>query len=507
MREPVRRCLSVLLVASIVTAGSFAYVNLDQGPEPVDQYGPVQEGEAIAPVVAAGLVAAGAGAYAAYDYITDDTPTQEELSNADDRETNVLLYQSATSEAENNDFVTDSFNNWAQDMSTIGTMEGKAAYIRSLESANSSLPAKTSVKTDAVEGVNNYYSGRLAQYLDRYTKQVLTQQTLYQSAVNETNTSFAQSLWTSTWDDGLDHGTYHNVTVTLYNGSAHEIAVYASNAGGQSYAQGPVPSSMVSDEPPDGYYQQSIGVVTRQPPDSEYSSVTYYDQSEWVPAYNEIENSRSTAITQVENFVDSTYSNYQLGEINESDLIDPYLAARDYSPDGNFGTFTHRSLSAMGYSPPTNLSETKEMNLSADGEQLTGILLSDGLPAGGEFEIGKEYLVSNLDGRQFVQTGSKLSEIEQNVTINSVQGFDGEQTNGTVPYQTTNYNHTSIEEYKATLDDYQKMLAEANARQEELQNQASDGPTWPNPFSGLSRMQSILAIVAIAGAALLLIRN
>jgi hypothetical protein len=65
MREGVRRCLSVLMVVAVVGAGTVAFVNLDQGPEPVDQYGGVQEGDAAiatGTAIAITLVAAGAGA-------------------------------------------------------------------------------------------------------------------------------------------------------------------------------------------------------------------------------------------------------------------------------------------------------------------------------------------------------------------------------------------------------------------------------------------------------------
>lgn len=496
MREITRRCLSVLMACAIVTTGTIAFVNLDQGPEPVQKYGGVEEGKAVAPIIA-GAIAIGIGAaktaQVADEYFNDDV-NQSKLTTADSKETKTNIHSQAAADANSGKRFQQTVNNWMEDGSTIGRLEGQNAYIRALENG-SSLPDKAIVKGDSVTKTNEWFAERQVRIVRAYEKQVITVRHLLDAAYH--GGYDPDQDWTTS--SGYDGPSTTNTSTTLANGSTigFETLVWA-----DSSLNGPTVNPFTQSL--GGYDNETLFKV---PPNSDLSQFEYLDPYDWWKAWNKTEQERQSSVNQVQNFVDGTYSGYSQGDLDTSDLVTPSLAERNYDSYGDTGTYTLNSLTKMGYSVPTDFSSTKTMKLEADGSKRTGLLLSDGTPAGGQFEIGKEYNVSNIAGKQLVQTSSELLEIENNVTVLSVNQTDGSvKSSGSVAYDNPGYSSaTSIDEYRNQMQNLSQQLAEINARQDRLRNGTGSGGIGLPSLGGLS--STAVLVIALLGALLLFGRD
>jgi hypothetical protein len=498
MRESTRRCLSVLMVVAVVGASTVAVVNLDQGPEPVQEYGPVGEADAVvcggACVAGVALVAAGAGV-AAGAYFSGSEVNKTALDQADTQETKTQIHTTAASGAESADQFTGIMNNWMEDGATIGRLEGQNQYVRALENG-SSPPPKSEVMADAIEETNNWFAERQVRIIRGFEKQAITFRGLQSQAFAEGYD--ADQDWTIQ-PGGYDGAGPKNATATLANGSSVSFQTMQWQ---DSSINNPTVNPFPAD--PTGVPTPANRSLYKLPPNEDFSQIEFLDAADWYRAWNKTENARTAAVAEVQNFVDATYDKYEQGQIDTSDLITPTLSARNYDSEGDTGTFTLSALTRMGYSLPTDFSNTKTMELMADGEQYTGLLLSDGLPSGGEFEIGTQYNVSNIEGKQLIQTSDQLLEIEENVTIQSVQRADGStKGSGSVKFDNPDFESAdSMDAYAAQMENLSQQLAEINARQDRLRNGTSGtGIGLPGFGFGLSAGQKILALIALAGGA------
>jgi hypothetical protein len=217
----------------------------------------------------------------------------------------------------------------------------------------------------------------------------------------------------------------------------------------------------------------------------------------------------SQEVDQAVNTVaDQTYQKALNGELNVSEMLSANTIAREYSREGNDQAWAAVRLSQIqDVGLPENLDGIGNVTVKSGGETTTGLFLSKSNPQSGQFEAGTTYNASELAGGQYVVTQSgNWDEITGEFTLSEIKGSDGGSVDSiTVRNPTT--EATNISEWRERMDRLEEMRAEINARQQKLLNQSGDGPTWPNPFKGLSGTQSILAIVAVAGAALLILRN
>jgi hypothetical protein len=105
-----------------------------------------------------------------------------------------------------------------------------------------------------------------------------------------------------------------------------------------------------------------------------------------------------------------------------------------------------------------------------------------------------------------VKESGSYATLSGKFTIEKITTPGGE-TKESLTTSNPDYQTTNMTEWREKMDRLEDLRADINARQDKLLDGGSGSAGFPNPFSGLSRMQSIFAIVAIAGAALLLIRN
>jgi hypothetical protein len=210
--------------------------------------------------------------------------------------------------------------------------------------------------------------------------------------------------------------------------------------------------------------------------------------------------------SEVDNYVDATWEDYDTGSINASDVISANTAMFEYGVrSGNESETLYSSTAALamsGYDTP-DLNQTGTMTVSYNGASLTGLLMARQAP-NGTWEVGKTYNTIDIDGPVFMLTtdGEKIDfKDNRQFTIESMTAKDGSSLNST---QTRQYS------YKTTNTSETLALQESliELRQEIEDREPNGGGSSGGFLGGISLGgSSLAAIVAVASAALLLSRE
>jgi hypothetical protein len=261
-------------------------------------------------------------------------------------------------------------------------------------------------------------------------------------------------------------------------------------------------------------------IKTKSTPETDGARLFY--RLDWTGMNESINTQTQNVQQRMDNIVNQTYADYTEGEINTSDLVSPLQLTRSYSPtdDAEYGTFTIATLTSAGYAAPTNLSNTKTMNVSVEGTELQGTLLSDGLPSSGNFDLNTSYNTTNLAGVQYLQTSDGLVDLNKTYApnksgatfeITGVVGSDGAELNtSSIEYSDPEYTSTNISDYKEVQEELRKIRAEIDARQANLSSGGSSGPVLggigiPDLGLGLTDGQRTLVVIGAAAVVLILL--
>jgi hypothetical protein len=504
------------------------------------EYSPVGQSNAIACggacIVAGGTIAFAAGGLAYKEFV--HKPQLQDIQEAEAKDTKINIYEQAVAQGQNTENINASFSNYLSDTKSIATMEGKNAYIRALNNGTSEAIARSKAK----EAVAEYYAVKQHQLIAQWKTSLEVAKTLDENAENTTGVSstFVTIDKPGDWyyKDGSTTLRWGGVEVvnwkdpgaqTLTNGSS--VSVPGIKYGGASQDNADTPYGIAtirglwsgngdfslsdtSGEEFNKSYRFDFngdtagwgpifhGVMVGAPTDS-YSPSTWMDFEKFARNWQEIEAQNDEAQQRIDDFVNATYGGYQQGEISNEDLVDPYLAARDYSPEGEaYGAFTLSSMQSMGHDMPANVGGMKHMNISTPNGLYQGVLLSDGLPAGDEFLVGQRYNATNLDGQQFVATKDRMVELTDWFEIQSIHGTDGEKLNqSSVSYRNVSYQTSNVEDFQKVMQDLRESQAQINARQQNLTESGGGGGLFSGlsslPFGGLGVAAVVAAIVAL----------
>lgn len=501
MTRPARQVLAVATALMLVTAAFGLAVStgaLDGDDSPIgESQAVVCGGWCIAGVALTGIAVGGA-AVAAF---SGEKQNASALQAADASETQLNVYESAVVQGQNNAILTDSYSNYLSDTEEVALMIGKNAYIRALNNNTAEGIARQRAK----EAVSDYYATKQIQILRQWSVSFNYTQTLNSSLTSAGVDQDMIILNHTIEDANAATMTYHNVTYggtnssVLVNGSIesfHTARVYFTNDdAGHTYSPhlSPDPAhyaniggNSVDDSSgtdpgeysisvSDDFHAEAISVL---PPEVQgedvqgYTAQTFIEIDTFVTQWRGIESQNADVHSQLDDFVDATYESYQSGEIDNSDLVDPYIGSRSYDPEANYETWTIRSLTSIGVNPPENLSTTKHMVVRdhTAGVNYTGVLMSDGVPESGGFEVGKKYDAGSLTGYQYVINGSDgtTDELTGNFTLMEARYPNGTEVDGTINYREINYQTTNITELEETLADIQDTQAEIDSRQQRL---------------------------------------
>lgn len=413
----------------------------------------------------------------------------DNLTGLDANETKSELYGSLSSVSEQSQNGNVSMRNKLTMTKSIARMEAKNAYIRALNNSSS----EASARLEADRALNNFTAVQQAELLNRWEVQMQEFKRAHGHASEATGVS-ASSFLRPTFDaSGVDYWveiwqswSFGTETITLANGSTMNVTTLtghyeAGQTSGGSYigAQESVtirPTDRIAKDGV-GIRTASLDVATPYAGDG-LSSFEYLSLSPngYGAQWHQIKQQRQEVDANVNDYINGTYDQWEAGKIDTSDLIDPYVAAREHSPSEDFQAWALMSLQMTGSNTVGNMSNFGHMAVTdlETGNQYTGIAMSDGVPAGGQFEANSTYNASQIDGPQYVVTNSSIETLNGEFRVGKMETADGEVIQN-VTYTNITYKTNDLSGYKQRIETLNDQIAEINARQDKLRGTIGGG--------------------------------
>jgi len=416
--------------------------------------------------------------------------TKVDTSETDAAQTKVDIYQSAqNSNAASEGFHT-TLDNYLSDTRTQARIIGKNAYIKALNSGAS----KSAAKTEAKQAVADYYATKQVNLMNQYEVEAQNYDYLHSVAANESNIAstldrnqdtFVGTYHTHPYGDGgtIEYQGLNSVSYTLTNGSSHtyqapKVFVDAGYDSGDNInptlTAHTAPSSVESSA---GSGRSSVhleSLMIRGPNDN-YQNLKIVRWQEFNRLNSGIQSQNSQVQADMDTLAENTYSAYQAGEINNSDLVDPYVLSNQQSAGEDFQGWAAAQLTLLGTNSPENFDQIGSFNVTTEsGKQYEGVLFSQENPASGQFENGTTYNTSNIGGTQYVVTSDRIVELDGEFTIDSISTQDGRSVQN-VTIQKTTYETTNVTELKQQYEDLARKRAEIEAREQNLRGSAGGG--------------------------------
>lgn len=507
MRDAFRVPLAIAVGVLVVTAGAFGGVmfvdddvhTLDGASDRVVS---TADGQAV--IVAVGVATAAgfvAGAVA-HDQVTNEVNTSE-LERIDALETKISIHGGAATQKQNNEIVSDSFGNYLEDTQSIALMEGKNAYIKALNNGSTQSAAEIA----ATQAVSGYYAVKQEQLIASWNTSSTVANRSHNVAENTTGIdgSFIRSTTSGATSVIFQENETGTTTVSLVNGTTETALTLQLTFDGldQETIIGPTTGdSQIGDS--------TSSRLIVQAPNENYEPLRFQDFSVYADRWTKIEEQNTDVQAQVDSFIDNTYDSYQEGTINNTDLVDPYLGAREYAPEGEFNSWALSSMASLGVEPPENLSSVGEMEVTDLENDVTysGILMSQETPSGG-YALNTTYNASEIGGMQMIVTEDENShEFEGAFVVESATDADGDEfaQNESITYRNIEYNTTDTEDYQNLMQNLTELQAEVEAKQQQERNSGGGGGLFPGGLGSIGGVGGV-ALLAAAGGAFLLARD
>ncbi|MFC7194829.1 hypothetical protein ACFQL4_09505 [Halosimplex aquaticum] len=436
--------------------------------------------------------------------------TSVNTTNLDANETKLEIYQSAVAQADAGENHLTMMENRLQDTKTVALIKGKAAYIRSLNA----LGSQTTAEAEAKQNISEYYSKIERNHIAEWNAKVSHLWHLKQLANSTTgvtaddvigfNYSFEYGYTTTLEITGFGSTSYQ-----LQNGSSVEVSTvdiryhvensdnswsasktHTFSASTGSYTYDP-DSSGTGDK-------LTMHGIEFLPPTKNHDYLPYANFDRYADQLTEIDTQTTSTLGQMETVVNQTYDQYQAGEINNSDLVDPFTLQNEFSPGSNYQGWAASTLAMLGTNQPTDLDQTGYMNVTLeDGTNLQGIIQSAENPPSGEFAVNTTYNPANINGTQWITTDSEVRELKQNFTLHGIQTVHGKtRTNFTIVEKS--YETTSADDIKKLNEQLTLLREEIEAREDNMNGGTGGGGLLGGGSGGL-------ALVAVAGVAVVII--
>jgi len=464
----------------------------------------VQRGEGQVLIAAGTAVAIAALGKAVYDHHKNEVNT-ENLRQTDALETKKEIYDQASIQGQNNQILATAYGNYLNDTETIALMEGKNAYIRALENGS----AESVARNRAIDAVADYYSVKQQNVIASWNTSVYVANSSHYTAQNTSGIDSTYVSGVGAYDTNGNYSVDSSRYVSNFDMAPHSVTLVNASTEGVATVEMSTESGIWT---PQNFSFQGqtwegdkpawyVHNVTVEPPDSNYDQLELLDATQTRQKFAEIEQQNDVVQAQLDTFINNTYENYQQGEINSSDLVDPYLGAREYSPENSsqFQDWSLRSLSALGLNSPQNLSNIGRMEVTTGGMTYEGILMSDGNPTGG-FTVGDTYDAQNLTGSQFVALADGgAKELTGKFTLANAETSDGTviEENESVTYNNITYETANTSEFKALQDELDGLTAEINAKQQQQRNAGGGGLLPDFGFGGVGAPVGLIAAGAV----------
>ncbi|AHB64487.1 hypothetical protein HISP_00145 [Haloarcula hispanica N601] len=401
-------------------------------------------------------------------------------------------YQSGLSIEASADNYQTSLDNTLADSQTQALILGKNAYIKALNNGKS----KSVAKTEAKAAVDDFYAAKQQNLISEWNIGIA--QAEYIESVSANESGISTDWHAASYEKDTDNeysmrarlDTFGTTSMTLENGDSVTVQTVTvkeeRQSGSWSTRQTPtvdITTGTISTA--DGtIYGVKTGPADNKP-ENEYLTFENFSAQ-----YAAIGTQAADARSQIDTLAENTYSAYQQGEINNSDLVDPYVLASQQSPGDDFQGWAAAQLTLLGTNSPENFDQIGEFEVSTSGSEYEGVLFSQENPASGQFESGKTYDASTLGGTQYVVTSDRIVELDGQFTIGNITNTDGEAVKN-VTIQKTTYETTNVTELKQQYEDLAKRRAEIEAREQNLRGSAGGG------LLGGSSSSLVLVLVGI----------
>jgi len=441
--------------------------------------------------------------------------TTVDTTGTDAAQTKLDIYQSAQNSNSASESFHTTLDNYLSDTKTQARIIGKNAYIKALNSGAS----KSAAKTEAKQAVADYYATKQVNLMNQYEVEAQNYDYLHSVAANESNIAstldensdtFVGTYHTHPYGDGgtIEYQGLNSVSYTLTNGSSHtyrapKIFVDAGYDSGDNInptlTAHTAPSSVESSAG-SGRSSVHLEALMIRAPNDNYQNLKIVRWQEFNRLNSDIQSQNSEVQADMDTLAENTYSAYQAGEINNSDLVDPYVLSSQQSAGDDFQGWTAAQLTLLGTNSPENFDQIGSFNVTTEsGTQYEGVLFSQENPASGQFENGTTYNTSNIGGTQYVVTSDRIVELDGEFTIDSISTQDG-QTVQNVTIQKTTYETSNVTELKQQYEDLAYKRAQIEAREKALKQSAGGGFLGGGsvpPVVALAVIGTLLAIVVL----------
>jgi hypothetical protein len=390
----------------------------------------------------------------------------------------------------------------------VALIIGKNAYIRELNNGSSQAAAESAANS----AIADYFSVKQKNLISDYERSVLHWE--YMTSVAESESGIDQEPHDSgNAANRFVHARYHvendryyayqdyngDTETALLNGSSVSYNSYrilrVNRADGStaSSAQVAVDSGLVN---PTG--ATDAGGVLMVENTSTASPYTYMDPRNYSDRWTTIQNQYDSATSQMSTVINNTYDDYQDGQINNSDLQDPYTLQQEYSPGAEYEGWAAAQLTLLGQNSPDTMENIGYMNVTdeTDSSEYSGVLMSASNPSSGQFEVNQTYDAANLSGQQYIVTSSSVHELTGKFSLTAAQTHNGTEVQNVTIYE-KQYATSNVSELEALYEDLAKTRAELEARQQNLLASGGGGALLGGSNS--------LALIGVAAVALYLL--
>jgi hypothetical protein len=435
----------------------------------------------------------------------DDVTKSDEYTLTDYQKTAKQVQQSSASINYNHAKQMAFINNQFPYMKGIAFRKARADYAEALRANKSEAQARQI----ANETIDNYVVQQQKKIVDTHNFVWDTRYPDLRDAIKG-HSSHSGAKWHSVSQDykPVNHGSE---TRTLVDGEETvSIAIWDWKQSGTTYGQGTLTDY---DQTPDPR-EYDIEFTCEDDGNCDVSA-TYYRLSLTNQAWTNVKNVHSSETADINNLIDSTYSGYQNGTLNASDIVGPAAMAQEWDTTGSQA----HSAAALAYMGINGSIET-QVRLEGTNDSrargwYNGTLFTDWSPNGtdGKFKKGGYYTPHTGSHAHTLETGTPHADADSQKTV-YVATTDGQVvrvnetvrvhsltdvTSGdtvknvtTVKHVTKNVNTSSID--PSVFDGMQEL----NEKLDELEESNDDSGGGGFTFGGAGAPAAAVGLLVVA---------
>jgi hypothetical protein len=463
----------------------------------------------------------------------------DEWNETDAKETRTQIHSQAGQLAAGNEQYLTVAQNYGQDSNTIAFSKGEAAAVEVLANGGTIAEAQQA----ANESINDYYTVKERNLIDRWNVALETAWTLQTRAKNTTGVEDTfvtlagpdSTSPTNTLDLTFVTRNWTGISTksqSLLNGSTIQIL-------GVDHKSTPDGGGLTDTKETQtfhgGYLELrdgSSGVTlsathVKVKPTANLSSTAALDVRDFNETWSSIQQRNEDTKKEVSVYVnDSLGPAVESGDLDAQSYVSPATLAQEYATDynGSEGYVRAMAIAASSGMSTPDLESTASMTITHDGTTVDGMLLSQNGPQNDTWESGASYDPALISGMQFFAVEGEngtVIELDGSFTIESIDGMDGEEiqtaTTQQIVYKTSNAS--------GNYSELQQQIRELQA-EIELQKERATAPPgggggdgggpslpswlswlpggWGGALAGLAAGGSVLALGGLVIGAVLL---